>query len=315
MTSREGRLEAWPELPLAAWADTAATLHLWTQIVGKVRLATSAWLNHSWHVTLYVTARGLTTSPMPHGTRTFQIDFDFIDHQLLVQASDGRVARLPLEPQSVASFYARLMDALRALDLPVAIHPSPNEVLDPIRFDKDETHKAYDATYAHRYWRALVQADRVFHTFRSAFTGKCSPVHYFWGAPDLAVTRFSGRPAPPHPGGIPNLPDAITREAYSAEVSSCGFWPGGGAIAYPAFYAYAYPEPTGFADAVVRPAGAFYSPDLREFVLPYDVVRQSASPDEVLLEFLQSTYEAVADRAGWDRHALERQPAPDDAVP
>jgi hypothetical protein len=308
MTTDDRRADAWPELPLEAWADTCATLHLWTQIVGKVRLATSAWQNHSWHVTLYVTARGLTTSPMPHGTRAFQIDFDVIDHQLVVQSSDGRVARMALEPQSVATFYARLMRLLRQLDLPVDIHPMPNEVADPIRFDRDETHHAYDPTYAHRYWRALVQADRVFRTFRSGFLGKCSPVHYFWGAPDLAVTRFSGRAAPPHPGGIPHLPDAVTREAYSAEVSSCGFWPGGGAIAYPAFYAYAYPEPAGFAQASVQPAEAFYSTDLREFILPYDAVRQSASPDRLLLTFLQSTYEAAANRAGWDRTSLERQP-------
>lgn len=308
MTTDDRRAHAWPELPLDAWADTCATLHLWTQIVGKVRVAASPWQNHSWHVTLYVTARGLTTSPMPHGTRTFQIDFDFVDHRLRVQASDGREAHVALEPQSVATFYARLMAALHQLDLAVVIHPSPNEVADPIRFDEDETHRAYDAAYANRYWRALVQADRVFKRFRGAFLGKCSPVHYFWGAPDLAVTRFSGRPAPPHPGGIPHLPDAITREAYSAEVSSCGFWPGGGAIAYPAFYAYAYPEPDGFAQANVRPAEAFYSTDFREFILPYDVVRQSDAPDDVLLAFLQSTYEAAANLAGWDRASLERQP-------
>lgn len=311
MTADSTRQHAWPELPLDAWADTCETLHLWTQIVGKVRVALSPWQNHSWHVALYVTARGLTTSPMPHGTRTFQIDFDFIDHCLVVHASDGRVARVTLEPQSVATFHERLMVALRQLDLAVVIHPAPNEVAAPIRFDKDETHHAYDAVYANRYWRALVQADRVFKGFRGAFVGKSSPVHYFWGAPDLAVTRFSGRAAPPHPGGIPHLPDAITREAYSAEVSSCGFWPGGGAIAYPAFYAYAYPQPEGFAEASVRPAEAFYSRDLSEFILPYDVVRQSDAPDDTLLAFLHSTYEAAANLGAWDRTALERQVTPD----
>lgn len=298
--------EAWPELPLEAWADTCATLHLWTQIVGKVRVALSAWQNHSWHVTLYVTARGLTTSPIPHGTRTFEILFDFIDHRLSVQCSDGRSGGFALEPQSVAAFYARLMAELQALDLPVNIHGAPNELPDPIRFDQDETHRSYDPVYARRFWQVLVQADRVLKTFRASFLGKCSPVHFFWGAADLAVTRFSGRPAPPHPGGIPHLPDEITREAYSAEVSSCGFWPGGGAITYPAFYAYAYPEPEGFATASVQPDAAFYHADLHEFILPYDAVRQAANPDAVLLAFLQSTYEAAAGLAGWDRQALER---------
>jgi len=301
----------WPDLPLAAWADTYATLHLWTQIVGKVRLAQSASVNHSWHVTLYVTARGLTTSPIPYGSRLFQIDFDFVEHRLVIETDDGHRRALRLEPKSVAAFYAELMAALGALGLDVRIARKPNEVPDPIRFDRDETHRAYDAEYAHRFWRALAQADRVMKRFRARYVGKCSPVHFFWGAPDLAVTRFSGRRAPPHPGGVPNLPDSVTREAYSHEVASCGFWPGGGAAPYPAFYAYAYPEPAGFADAHVRPEGAFYSAELREFLLPYDRVRLSDTPDETLLTFLQSTYEAAADLGRWDRAALERSTTPD----
>jgi hypothetical protein len=299
--------DPWPSLPLEAWADTYATLHLWTQIVGKIRLAQSPWLNHSWHVTLYVTPRGLTTSPIPHGARTFQIDFDFVDHRLAIQASDGRSGAFPLEPQAVAAFYRRLMAELEALGLPVRISRKPNEVADPIRFDRDTTHAAYDPEYAQRFWRVLVQADRVFERFRARFTGKCSPVHFFWGSPDLAVTRFSGRRAPTHPGGVPNLPDWVTREAYSHEVSSCGFWPGGGATPYAAFYAYAYPEPAGFADARVEPGGAFYSTELREFLLPYDRVRESASPDDTLLQFLQTSYEAAANLARWDRSALESE--------
>jgi hypothetical protein len=302
------RPEAWPLLPLEAWTDTYATLHMWTQIVGKVRLARSPWTNHSWHVTLYVTARGLTTSPVPYGVRTFQIDFDFISHQLTVQSSDGLSGRVVLQPQSVATFYASLMAEMEKLDLHVDINRTPNEVADPIPFEEDETHHAYEAEYANRFWRILVQADRIFKEFRARFIGKCSPVHFFWGAPDLAVTRFSGRRAPKHPGGVPNLPDWVAREAYSEEVSSCGFWPGGGPIPYAAFYSYAYPEPAGFAAASVQPGGAFYSNDLREFILPYDIVRESESPDETLLEFLQTTYAAAANLAEWDRSSLERTP-------
>ena len=309
MKERESREQLWPALPLNAWADTCATLHMWTQIVGKIRLGESAPINHGWHSTLYVTARGLTTSPIPHGHRIFQIDFDFIDHTLVLEVSDGRSARVPLEPQTVAVFYRRVMDALAGLDIDVRIYAKPNEVADPIPFDRDEVHRAYDRAAVNRFWRVLVQNDRVFKRFRSGFLGKCSPVHLFWGALDLAVTRFSGRPAPPHPGGIPNLPDRVTREAYSHEVSSAGFWAGGGAIAYPAYYSYAYPEPPGFASAAVGPREAFYSTDLHEFILPYDVVRTSADPDRVLLEFLQSTYVAAADLARWDRAALESAPA------
>jgi len=302
--------ETWPALPLAAWEDTRATLHMWTQIVGKVRLAQSPWINHSWHVTLYVTARGLTTSPIPHGERSFEIEFDFASHRLVVRTSGGASGGFDLRPQPVAAFYASLMSEMRRLGLPVEIHRRPNEVPDPIPFDEDELHCSYDAEYAHRFWRILVQANRVFTEFRARFLGKCSPVHFFWGALDLAVTRFSGRRAPPHPGGVPNLPDWVTREAYSEEASSCGFWPGGGPVPYPAFYAYAYPEPAGFAAAPVRPDGAFYSDALGEFILPYGVVRQAASPDRTLLEFLQTTYAAAADLAGWDRAALERDRDP-----
>jgi hypothetical protein len=306
MPSDETRDAAWPELPLEGWKDTFETLHMWTQIVGKVRLRLSPWINHSWHTTLYVTASGLTTSPIPYQGRTFDIALDFLRHRVVLTASDGATAGFALEPQSVAAFYRRVMDALATLGVQVRIVRKPNEVPDPIPFDQDEVHRSYDGAAAQRFWRILVQAERVFTRFRAGFVGKCSPVHLFWGAADLAVTRFSGRRAPEHPGGIPNLPDWVTREAYSHEVSSCGFWPGGGVVTYPAFYSYAYPAPPGFAGAPVRPAGAFYSTDLGEFLLPYDVVRTAEDPDATLLEFLQSTYEAAADLAQWDRQALER---------
>jgi len=299
--------DSWPELPLAAWSETYATLHLFTQVVGKVRLVQTPWVNHSWHVTLYVTSRGLTTSPIPYGERTFQIEFDFVDHQLRVLSSDGGIGGFALQPQSVAVFYTRLVAEMAKLGLEVTICRKPNEVADPIRFDQDEVHNAYDREYVQRFWRILVQADRILKAFRARFIGKSSPVHFFWGAPDLAVTRFSGRGAPQHPGGVPNLPDWVAREAYSQEVSSCGFWPGGGPIPYAAFYSYAYPEPAGFAGALAQPAAAFYSKDLREFILPYDMVRQSRSPDETLLDFLQSTYEAAAELGKWDRGLLERR--------
>jgi hypothetical protein len=240
----------------------------------------------------------------------FQIDFDFVSHQLRIQSTDGASGGFALEPQSVAAFYARLMDEMRKLHLDVKIRKSPSEVVEAIPFDQDDVHRAYDREYVTRFWRILVQADRIFKAFRARFIGKCSPVHFFWGAPDLAVTRFSGRRAPEHPGGVPNLPDWVTREAYSHEVSSCGFWPGGGPIPYPAFYSYAYPEPAGFADAPINPGEAFYSTDLREFVLPYEAVRQAASPDDMLLDFLQTTYEAAAGLAKWDRASLERDDDP-----
>jgi hypothetical protein len=299
------RPEAWPSLPLEAWRDTYETLQLWTQVVGKIRLVRSPWLNHSWHVTLYPTATGLTTSFIPHGTRAFQIDFDFVDHQLAVRSNDGGRGGFALEPQSVAAFYGRLLAEMKRLDLPVRIYPTPNEIPDPVPFDQDEAHRAYDPEYANRFWRVLVQATRVFGEFRARFIGKCSPVHFFWGAADLAVTRFSGRRAPRHPGGIANLPDWVTREAYSHEVSSCGFWPGGGPIPHAAFYSYAYPEPAGYSESRVGPGAAFYSSELREFILPYDSARKSKTPDDTLLEFLQTTYEAAADLANWDRAALE----------
>ena len=294
----------WPELHYPAWRDTCATLHMWTQIVGKVRLALSPWVNHSWHVTLYVSARGLTTSPIPHGSRVFEIEFDFLEHKLLITVSEGARREFALQPQSVAEFYRQTMSILRELDLPVQINTTPNEVAEPIPFEQDQTHRAYDAEYATRFWRVLVQADRVFKLFRSRFCGKCSPVHFFWGSFDLAVTRFSGRPAPPHPGGIPHLPDAITREAYSQEVSSLGFWPGGDALPEPLFYSYAYPEPKGFSEAEVKPPAASYNPQLREFTLPYEVVRAADSPDEMLLDFAETTYDAASTLGGWERGAL-----------
>ncbi len=296
---------AWPSLPFEAWRDTYATLHRWLQIAGKIRLVQSPWVNHQWHVTLYVTARGLTTLAIPHGTRIFQMDFDFLDHRLVVHSSDGGAKALRLEPKSVAAFYAELMEALRALDLPVRIHTTPNEIPDAVPFERDEANRSYDPEYAQRFWRALVQAERVFKIFRARFIGKASPVHLFWGSCDLAASRFSGRRAPEHPGGFPNMPDRVVREAYSHECSSCGFWPGGEKTPYPLFFSYAYPEPPGFKDATVRPHAAHYSRELGEFLLPYEEARNSPDPDACLLEFLQSTYEAAAGLAGWDRAALE----------
>jgi len=310
--------EPWPPLPLHAWSDTHATLHLWLQVVGKIRLTQMPWLNHCWSVTLYVTAAGLTTGPMPYGARTFQVDFDFVHQRLVVRTDDGASADVALEPQSVARFYARVMEALARVGVPVRINRKPNELPDPVRFDEDIAPRPYDGDAVVRYWRILAQTARVFTDFRARFIGKCSPVHFFWGAPDLALTRFSGRTAPPHPGGIPNLPDAVTRDAYSHEVYSCGFWAGGGAVDYPAFYAYAYPTPAGFGAARVVPEAAFFSKDLGEFILPYDAVRTSGTPDATLMAFLQSTYDAAADLGRWDRAALERPSAftrPDGLAP
>jgi hypothetical protein len=280
---------------------------MWTQIVGKIRLMLTPWTNHSWHVTLYLTARGLTTSPIPHGTRLFEIDFDFIDHKLLLATSDGARREMLLGPQSVAQFYQTLMSILRELNLPVSINTTPNELPNPIPFERDEIHRSYDREYANRFWRVLLQADRVFKEFRSRFCGKCSPSHFFWGSFDLAVTRFSGQPAPRHPGGVPHLPDAITREAYSQEVSSLGFWPGNEAMPQAIFYSYAYPEPKGFSEAKVKPEAASYNPQVKEFILPYDVVRAAESPDEMLLAFAQSTYDAASTLGNWDRAALEEK--------
>src|SRR5437763_4910802 len=295
----------WPELNYADWKETCATLHMWTQIVGKIRLKLSPWTNHSWHVTLYLTARGLTTSPIPYGSDTFEIRFDFIDHQLRILKSDGGQKTIELKPRSVADFYKAVMSALAELKLPVKIDMLPNEIPDPIPFDRDDKHRSYDPEYANRFWRVAAQSDRVFKTFRARFCGKCSPVHFFWGSFDLAVTRFSGRQAPPHPGGIPHLPDAITREAYSQEVSSLGFWPGADAMPQAIFYSYAYPEPPGFAEAKIQPDAAVYQPKLREFILPYDTLRTGEKPDALLLDFAQSTYDAASKLGKWDREALE----------
>ena len=295
---------AWPELPLDQWKDTYATLHMWTQIVGKIRLALSPPLNHWWEVPLYVSARGLTTSPIPYRDIVFEIEFDFIDHKLSIQLSDGRAAILPLEPRSVAQFYREFMATLRDLGIAVKIWKMPCEVPDPIPFDKDEQHASYDPAYAHRFWRILQSADTVFKEFRAGFIGKASPVHFFWGSFDLAVTRFSGRPAPERKGA-----DIITREAYSHEVSSAGFWPGGGDVKGAAFYSYAAPEPAGFSAAPVRPKPAFYNTTLSEYLLMYDDVRRSDPPKLALMEFLQSTYDAAATLGKWDRASLERSPS------
>jgi Family of unknown function (DUF5996) len=294
----------WPELAYPTWRDTAATLQLWTQIVGKVRLALTPWINHSWQVPLYVTARGLSTSPIPAGGEIFEIDFDFIEHRLVVRVSSGAERALALQSKSVAEFYHEVMDLLQGLGIVVAIHEMPNELPDPIAFSKDRAHHSYDPSAAHAFWRVLIQADRLFKHFRSGFLGKASPVHFFWGSFDLAATRFSGRPAPPHPGGVPGLPDAITREAYSHEVSSAGFWPGNDAFPAAVFYSYAYPEPPGFRDRPVA-AGAYFEAKLGEFILPYETVRLSAAPDTLLLDFLSSTYTAAAEAGGWERAQLE----------
>jgi hypothetical protein len=318
--------DVWPALPYAEWKATCKTLHMWTQIVGKIRLTLTPWINHSWHVTLYVTARGLTTSPMYVGDRALQIDFDFVDHELRFLTGGTRFRasqdsqqvrggqndgtrgsaslRIPLTPKSVAQFYREVTQALEELEMPVKINTTPNEVDPAIPFDKNETDAAYDPEYANRFWRVLLQCDRVFKEFRSDFCGKCSPVHFFWGSFDLAVTRFSGRRAPEHPGGVPHLPDAVTREAYSHEVSSLGFWPGNEMMPDPIFYSYAYPAPRGFAEAKVQPSFANYNAQLKEFVLPYEQMRQTDSPDSTLLEFARSTYDAAASLGNWDRAAL-----------
>ncbi len=295
---------AWPELRYQQWRDTAVTLQLWTQIVGKIRLALTPWLNHGWHVPLYVSARGLTTSPMPAGREIVEIEFDFISHRLFVRTSRGDEGILALEPRSVAEFYEEIFDLLRGTGVHVTINDKPNEVPDPIRFSEDRTHASYDEDAAHRFWRALMQTDRIFKQFRSSFLGKASPSHFFWGSFDLAVTRFSGRRAPLHPGGVLGLPDAVTREAYSDEVSSAGFWPGNDAYPHAAFYSYAYPEPPGFRDAKVAD-GALFDQTLGEFILPYDTLRKADDPDGLLLDFLKTTYAAAADAGKWDRAALE----------
>jgi len=292
--------DRWPALPYEDWKDTYATLHMWTQVVGKVALALAPPLNHSWAIALQITPRGLSTRPLPHGQRTFTIEFDFIDHDLVIRVSDGTVRSLALAPRSVADFYRDVMRTLKEMDLPVKIWPMPSEVPEPIRFDEDRVHSSYDRVYVDRFWRIIAQTERVFHEARCPFVGKCSPVHFFWGGFDLAVTRFSGRMAPPRDG------PAFMREAYSHEVISHGFWPGGGSLLAPVFYAYAVPEPRGLREAPVRPSAAFYSTDLGEFILPYDDVRKSADPEGAIREFVDSTYDQAAKLAGWDRAVLER---------
>jgi hypothetical protein len=295
---------AWPDLPFASWSTTAATLQLWTQIIGKIRLKQTPWLNHGWQVPFYISARGLSTSPIPAGNEIFEIEFDFIGHRLVVRTSRGERGELPLKSQTVADFFFRVVDLLNGMGIPAAIDEMPNEVSNPIRFSRDQVHDTYDAASVHRFWRALVQVDRVFKLFRTGFLGKASPVHFFWGSFDLAVTRFSGRRAPLHPGGVPGLPDAVTREAYSHEVSSAGFWPGSDAFPQAAFYSYAYPEPAGFRGRQVT-AAAHFDEALGEFILPYDTVRTAAEPDALLLDFLSTTYAAAAEAGNWDRAALE----------
>jgi hypothetical protein len=296
----------WPALPLDAWADTCTTLHLWTQIIGKIRLAHAPMVNHWWQVPLYVTARGLTTSLMPYDSRSFQIDFDFCAQELVFRSSDGAVDTMPLAPRSVADFYAEVIGRLRALGLETHIWTMPVEIPDAIAFDQDTQHGAYDADYAHRFWRVLVQVDRLLSVFRSRFIGKVSPVHFFWGSFDMALTRFSGRAAPKLTSESPQLGAWVMQEAYSHEVSSCGFWPGNGGFGQAAFYAYAYPEPEGFGAAEVAPHAAYYDNELGQFILPYDAVRTASAPDDAVLAFLQATYAAAADLGRWDRAALER---------
>jgi hypothetical protein len=296
----------WPRVPpLEDWQSTCTTLHMWTQVVGKIRLVLSPWINHSWGSALYVTARGLTTSPIPYGTRVFAIDFDFLEHRLHITTSEGSARAFKLEPMSVANFYHKIMDLLHEQGIEVQIFTRPVEVEEAIPFEADRQHASYDGNAVNKFWHALVQANRVFTDFRAGFIGKVSPVHFFWGAFDLAVTRFSGRTAPKHPGGAPNCADWVMEEAYSHEVSSAGFWPGTG-LGEAAFYAYAYPEPTGFRTYAVKPAAAYFFEAMGEFVLPYEAVRTAGDPDKALLAFLQTTYEAAANLAQWDRDGLER---------
>lgn len=299
------RAAAWPPLPYARLRPTAETVQLWTQVVGKVALARTPWFNHSWHASLRVSARGLSTPLIANGATALQLEFDFIDQQLVMRTSDGGERRIALEPRTVADFYSLTMDALSSLGAATRIVAVPNELPDAVPFAKDHAPRVYEPDIAQDLWRAMVQIQRVFVRFRSRFIGKCSPIHFFWGAADLAVTRFSGREAPPHPGGLPHLPDIVTREAYSHEVSSAGFWPGDEHAPEPSFYSYAYPMPPGFSRAPVTPPGARFDESLGEFLLPYEVVRRAADPDEVLLAFLQSTYEAAANLGGWDRATLE----------
>jgi hypothetical protein len=307
-TAGTQRQATWPALTLDAWAPTYETLHRWTQIVGKTRLEHSPLMNHWWNVTLYLSARGLTTSAIPYGDRNFELEFDFVGHELLTRVSDGATGSLPLEPQTVADFYGRYLEMMHAVGIEPGIWPVPSEMADTLRFTDDRVHGAYDPDAAHRCWLALVQINRVLGDFRTRFVGKTSPVHFWWGGFDIACTRFSGRRAPTHPGGVPNLPDRVTREGYSHECISAGWWPGtvGGPVSEPAFYAYAYPEPPGCARAPTSPAGSYWHEQMHEWFLPYDVVRSAPDPDDLLTSFLQSTYSAAADLGRWDRQSLER---------
>jgi Family of unknown function (DUF5996) len=314
--SSQSTASDWPDLPLSPWADTCATLHLWTQVVGKIRLAHAPMINHWWQTPLYVTCRGLTTSPIPYGAQSFpygaqsfQMDFDFVDHDLTLSTSKGEIETIRLKARTVADFYSELMGRLRSLGLETRIWTMPVEIPEAIPFDQDKEHSAYDPEYANRFWRILLQVDRVFTLFRSRFLGKVSPVHFFWGSFDMAVTRFSGRPAPALHSDSPNLGAWVMQEAYSHEVSSAGFWPGNGGFGKAAFYCYAYPEPQGFAEAAVYPDATYYDQDLGQFILPYDAVRQAQSPDDYLMQYLTSTYEAAADLGHWDRSAVERRTA------
>ena len=309
VTLSKPKTDIWPRLPLNEWAPSQTTLHRWTQMVGKTRLALAPMQNHWWQVVMYVTDGGLTTSPMPYDDgRAFDISFDFNAHKLTARTSDGDVRTIPLVAQSVADFYAAYLSMLRSLDIDVKILPVPMELADTMRFTEDRIHASYDPDAVHRCWQILVQADRALKKFRGRFIGKSSPSHFWWGGFDLSCTRFSGRAAPPHPGGIPNCPDYVTREGYSHECISAGWWPGtvGTPVEEPAFYAYAYPEPPGCATTPIRPEGAYYQPQMHEWILPYEIVRSSSDPQKVVLEFLQSTYDVAANLAGWDRAALER---------
>ena len=305
--SSANKTDPWPALPFAEWRDTCASLHMWTQIAGKIRMSLAPAVNHWWHVVLYVTCRGLSTSNIPYGNGAFQIDFDLLNHRLFVGTSEGATRTVDLEPMSVAAFYDRLLSTLGELGIDVSIWPVPVEIPDPaVPFHENDAPGAYDREYAERFRRILVSVDRVFEIFRGRYLGKSSPVHFFWGGFDVAVTRFSGRRAPRHPGGIPNVGDHVMWEAYSHEVSSAGFWPGGPGLPEPAFYSYAYPAPDGYASFPAS-EGAYFHPELKEFILPYEVVRRASAPEDLLLAFLQSTYEAAAVTGHWDRNALERR--------
>lgn len=305
MSDRAGGTKGWPALPYGDWAETCSALHLWSQIIGKYRLARTPWVNHSWHATLYLNARGFTTSLVPDAAGGIEIVLDLLNHAVIGVATDGRTARFDLAPMSVAEFHARFMTLLVDLGATPDFHGRPNEVPQPVPFVEDRAERPYDSEAVTRFFQASVAVDRVLKRFRTGFLGKVSPVHLFWGSFDLAVTRFSGRPAPLHPGGIPALPDDVTREAYSHEVSSAGFWPGGGGVDFPAFYSYAYPAPPGFAEAAVQPEAARFDTKLGEFLLPYEAVRSSGNPEATLMAFLENTYRAAADLGEWDRNALE----------